>query len=201
MVMTELHLPPRVVMLHARRQRHRDRRAALQAVIDEEAVALAIEEDMLAIEDEAKDDAIHREQLRLESLALQLQQKLAEVRARGVARSDFLIPPVLAGTLAFGALGSWAYFADNPVGRHYGAMLGLAIPTALLFALIVIGSWVIFCLSPLLARRRDEELTLREIEQLEYRKKALACGDFVFDCHDYPGGVEYFKINYDLSAG
>jgi hypothetical protein len=201
MVVTELHLPPRVVTLRARRQRHRDRRAALQAVIDEEAVALAIEEDMLAIEDEAKDDAIHREQLRLESLALQLQQKLAEVRARGALRLDFLGPPVVAGTLAFGAVGSWAYFADNPVGLHYGAMLGLVIPTALLFALFVIGPWLVLSLLPLLARGRDEERTLREIEQLECRKTALACGDFVFDCHDHPGGVEYFKINYDVSSG
>lgn len=192
MVVTELHLPPRVVMLRARRQQYGDRRRALQAVLDEEAAALAIE-------DQAKDEAIRREQLRNQTAVLRLQQKLAEVRSRSAASSQFLGPPALAGVLTSGALGSWVYFADNPVSSHYGSMLGLAIPTALLIALSIIGPWLILSLAPFLARKRDEELTLRQIEQLEDRKMALALGEFAFDCYEHPSGEEYFKISYDLS--
>ncbi len=193
MVSVAIYPPPRVVALRARRLEHRERRVAIQAVIDEEGEALAIQE-------EAEDNAIHWEELRHESEALRLQQALLEVRARRVWRPGFLVPPVLAGVLAIGGVGSLVYFSSNPVGAHYGAMLGLAIPTVLLMALCIAGPWVVLSLAPWLRRKRDEEVTLRQIKQLEDRKQALASGDFWFDWYEHPDGEEYCKINYDVSA-
>ncbi|MBA4081247.1 MAG: hypothetical protein C0496_08280 [Erythrobacter sp.] len=80
-------------------------------------------------------------------------------------------------------------------------MLGLAIPTALLMALCIAGPWVVLSLAPWLGRKRDEEVTLRQIEQLEDRKQALASGNFWFDWYEHPDGEEYCKINYDMSTG
>ena len=194
MVSVAIYLPPRVVALRARRLEHRERRVAIQAVIDEEGEALAIQE-------EAEDNAIHWEELRHESEALRLQQALLEVRARRVWRPGFLVPPVLAGVLAIGGVGSLVYFSSNQVGAHYGAMLGLAIPTVLLMALCIAGPWVVLSLAPWLRRKRDEEVTLRQIAQLEDRKQALASDNFWFDWYEHPDGEEYCKVNYDVSAG
>lgn len=194
MVSVAIYPPPRVVALRARRLEHRERRVAIQAAIDEEGEALAIQQ-------EAEDNAIHWEELRHESEALRLQQALVEVRARRVWRPGFLVPPVLAGVLAIGGVGSLVYFSSNPVGAHYGAMLGLAIPTALLVALCIAGPWVVLSLAPWLVRKRDEEVTLRQIALLEERKIALAFGDFWFDWYEHADGQEYCKINYDMSTG
>lgn len=194
MVSVAIYPPPRVVALRARRLEHRERRVAIQAVIDEEGEALAIQE-------EAEDNAIHWEELRHESEALRLQQALLEVRARRVWRPGFLVPPVLAGVLAIGGVGSLVYFSSNQVGAHYGAMLGLAIPTVLLMALCIAGPWVVLSLAPWLRRKRDEEVTLRQIAQLEDRKQALASDNFWFDWYEHPDGEEYCKVNYDVSAG
>lgn len=194
MVSVAIYPPPRVVALRARRLEHRERRVAIQAVIDEEGEALAIQE-------EAEDNAIHWEELRHESEALRLQQALLEVRARRVWRPGFLVPPVLAGVLAIGGVGSLVYFSSGQVGAHYGAMLGLAIPTVLLMALCIAGPWVVLSLAPWLRRKRDEEVTLRQIAQLEDRKQALASDNFWFDWYEHPDGEEYCKVNYDVSAG
>lgn len=194
MVSVAIYPPPRVVALRARRLEHRERRVAIQAVIDEEGEALAIQE-------EAEDNAIHWEELRHESEALRLQQALLEVRARRVWRPGFLVPPVLAGVPAIGGVGSLVYFSSNPVGAHYGAMLGLAIPTVLLMALCIAGPWVVLSLAPWLRRKRDEEVTRRQIEQLEDRREALASDNFWFDWYEHPDGEEYCKVNYDVSAG
>lgn len=194
MVSVAIYPPPRVVALRARRLEHRERRVAIQAVIDEEGEALAIQQ-------EAEDNAIHWEELRHESEALRLQQALLEVRARRVWRPGFLVPPVLAGVLAIGGVGSLVYFSSNPVGAHYGAMLGLAIPAVLLMALCIAGPWVVLSLAPWLGRNRDEEVTLRQIAQLEDRKQALASDNFWFDWYEHPDGEEYCKVNYDVSAG
>ena len=194
MVSVAIYPPPRVVALRARRLEHRERRVAIQGAIDEEGEALAIQQ-------EAEDNAIFWEELRHESEALRLQQALLEVRARRVWRPGFLVPPVLAGVLAIGGVGSLVYFSSNPVGAHYGAMLGLAIPTALLMALCIAGPWVVLSLAPWLGRKRDEEVTLRQIAQLEDRKQALASDNFWFDWYEHPDGEEYCKVNYDVSAG
>ena len=194
MVSVAIYHRPRVVALRARRLEHRERRVAIQAVIDEEGEALAIQE-------EAEDNAIHWEELRHESEALRLQQALLEVRARRVWRPGFLVPPVLAGVLAIGGVGSLVYFSSNQVGAHYGAMLGLAIPTVLLMALCIAGPWVVLSLAPWLRRKRDEEVTLRQIAQLEDRKQALASDNFWFDWYEHPDGEEYCKVNYDVCAG
>ena len=195
MVSVAIYPPPRVVALRARRLEHRERRVAIQAAIEEEAEALATQE-------EAEENAIHWEERRHESEALRLQQALVEVRARRAWTPGFLIPPLLAGVLALGGVGSLVYFSSNPVGAsYYGPMLGLAIPAVLLMAICIAGPWVVLSLAPWLGRNRDEELTFRQIEQLEDRKQALASGEFWFDWYEHPDGEEYCKVNYDVSAG
>lgn len=194
MVSVAIYPPPRVVALRARRLEHRERRVAIQAAIEEEGEALATQE-------EAEENAIHWEEHRHESEALRLQQALVEVRARRAWTPGFLIPSLLAGVLAIGGVGSLVYFSSNPVGAHYGAMLGLAIPTALLMAVCFAGPWVVLSLVPWLRRKGDEEVTLRQIEQLEDRKQALASSEFWFDWYEHADGEEYCKINYDMSSG
>lgn len=194
MVSVAIYPPPRVVALRARRLEHRERRVAIQAAIEEEAEALATQE-------EAEENAIHWEERRHESEALRLQQALVEVRARRAWTPGFLIPPLLAGVLALGGAGSLVYFSSNPVGAYYGPMLGLAIPAVLLMAICIAGPWVVLSLAPWLGRNRDEELTFRQIEQLEDRKQALASGEFWFDWYEHPDSEEYCKVNYDVSAG
>ena len=194
MVSVAIYPPPRVVALRSRRLEDRERRVAIQVAIDEEGEALATQE-------EAEENAIHWEELRHESEALRLQQALVEVRARRAWTPGFLIPPLLAGVLAIVGVGSLVYFSSNPVGAHYGAMLGLAIPAVLLMAICIAGPWVVLSLAPWLGRNRDEELTFRQIEQLEDRKQALASGEFWFDWYEHADGEEYCKINYDMSTG
>ena len=193
MVSVAIYPPPRVVALRTRRLEHRERRVAIQAAIEEEAEALATQE-------EAEENAIHWEELRHESEALRLQQALVEVRARRAWTPSFLIPSFLAGVLAVGGVGSLVYFSFNPVGAYYGSMLGLAIPAVLLMALCIAVPWVVLSLAPWLRRKRDEEVTLRQIEQLEDRKQALASDNFWFDWFEHPDGEEYCKINYDLGS-
>ena len=194
MVSVAIYPPPRVVALRARRLEHRERRVAIQAAIEEEGEALATQE-------EAEENAIHWEELRHESEALRLQQALVEVRARRAWTPGFLIPPLLAGVLAIVGVGSLVYFSSNPVGAYYGSMLGLAIPAVLLMAICIAGPWVVLSLEPWMGRNRDEEVTFRQIEQLEDRKQALASGEFWFDWYEHPDGEEYCRINYDMSTG